>query len=290
MCKVIDLTKIPTNPILLIDADILLYRCGFAAERKKYLVQIPDFDPIEAASYKDAKEAEKNFGGTIWERRVVEPVENALSNVDNALQGIFSEMKTDLYVMWLTGKGNFRETFATTKTYKDNRDPAHRPKHYRALKDHLVKKWNAHIVNGEEADDAIGREAYSRSIDKYIIVSNDKDLDQLSGFHYNWVTRETYFVSDEDAIKYFYVQLLAGDATDNIPGVLSYDKAKEEILALPSPHECALRSKEIYTKQFGDNWADKLEEVAELVWIRRGNKPPTDKFWNPYWEHLHSDE
>lgn len=284
------MTDIPKNLLMLIDGDILLYRCGFAAERQKYLV----VNGKESAEYNNHKTAKEIAGesGIIWTRREVEPVENAFTNLNNTMESIFDALYTDKprivdLIVFLTGKGNFRETLATRKTYKDNRDPAHRPKHYRALKERLVTHYKAHIINGEEADDAIGKAAYERAVDKYVIVSNDKDLDQLSGFHYDWTTKRGYFVTDEEAIKNFYVQLLAGDSTDNIPGAISEGAARKIIEEAADPHGCAVRAKEVYEKKYGQYWGDWIEEIGELVWIRRGTKAPDEKFHNPFWNHLH---
>ena len=59
----------------LIDGDILVYRCGFAAEKKWYLTSEGNF------RYK--KEVPK--GATIYEvEKTIEPVENALTNVKTA--------------------------------------------------------------------------------------------------------------------------------------------------------------------------------------------------------------
>ena len=288
--------KGPSNPYLLIDGDIFLYRCGFAVEKTKYLVtaHYPECDWVcsEFDTAKEAKEEMKYGNKTLWSRREVEPVENALEATRKALQNVcekfpYNPGKGDKWVgqIYLTGKGNFRENIEAERGYKDNRDPGHRPKHYRAIKEYLVKNWGAKIVNGMEADDAIGIDAYSRPIDGYIVVSNDKDLDQISGFHYDWTKEHLYFVNDEDSLKMFYKQLLCGDPTDNIKGVISEEKADELIDPLSSPHDCARVAKEVYEKKYGELWSDKLDVTGELVWIRKDNWP-SGKLHNPFWSHL----
>lgn len=277
---------------LLIDGDIFLYRCGFAVEKTKYLVT---FEDGKAEDYFDtAKEAKAlaKDSGIIWSRKEVEPVEHALQVCKNSLKGVYDKFwpKGDKCErrIFLTGRGNFRESLEYDRGYKDNRDPTHRPKHYRALKEYLISKHGAKVVNGIEADDAIGVEAYSRGIDKYVIVSNDKDLDQISGYHYDWTTGSLYFVNDEDALKMFYYQLLYGDPTDNVKGPVSEKKARETVDECRSPKELAEVSKELYTKAYGDLWGEKIDVIGELVWIRRTEQPTGDRgLWNPFWEHLH---
>lgn len=284
----------PVEPVLLIDADILLYRCGFAVEKTKYLVEFPanelmppDFEYCQTA--KEAKAAAGD-GCVIWSRKEVEPVTNALEATRNAMRAITSKFhpKGEHWkgYCYLTGKGNFRDLIEVDRGYKDNRDPAHRPKHYKAIKEYLITKWAATLVNGEEADDAIGRQAYSREIDSYVIISNDKDLNQLSGYHYDWTKDFLYYVNEEESLKFYYKQLLSGDATDNIKGAVSVARANELIDPLQSPHDCAVVAKEVYEKKYGDSWGELIDATSELVWIRRHNPQPNQKNY-PFWDHLH---
>jgi len=54
--------------------------------------------------------------------------------------------------------------------------------------------------------------------EQVICVSNDKDLLQLPGWHYNFVTKQLKLVSPLEGLRAFYKQLILGDRTDNIPG------------------------------------------------------------------------
>lgn len=283
--------KGPSDPFLLIDGDIFLYRCGFAVEKTKYLVEhAGNVYEDNTVKFDTAKEAKVYAGdtGIIWSRKELEPVENALQVTKSTLNEVFDKFwpdsKTWQGQIYLTGKGNFRDLIEADRGYKDNRDPSHRPKHYRAIKQYLIDKYKAIVVNGEEADDAIGRAAYSMPVDRYVIISNDKDLDQLSGFHYDWTKRSLYYVNDEDAAKMFYRQLLAGDATDNIKGVMSDAKAKAAINECGSLKDCTKVVEKAYREVYGELWGDKVESTGELVWIRRGNVDQ-GKPHNPFWDH-----
>ena len=63
-----------------------------------------------------------------------------------------------------------------------------------------------------------------------IIVTNDKDLDQIAGWHFNPMGKHrhkwAYPVSDEQAYEWFLIQWLTGDRTDNIPGIKGVGPAK----------------------------------------------------------------
>ena len=121
------------------------------------------------------------------------------------------------WTLHLTGKGNFRDDIAVTAPYKGNRK-SEKPVHYNLLRDYLVYAWDATIWQGFEADDAIAIEATELKGDG-VIVSLDKDLDQVVGWHYNFVKGLLYYVDQETASLNFYKQFLTGDAVDNIKGV-----------------------------------------------------------------------
>lgn len=121
------------------------------------------------------------------------------------------------WTLHLTGKGNFRDEIAVTAPYKGNRK-SEKPVHYNLLRDYLVYAWDATIWQGFEADDAIAIEATELKGDG-VIVSLDKDLDQVVGWHYNFVKGMLYYVDQETASLNFYKQFLTGDAVDNIKGV-----------------------------------------------------------------------
>lgn len=165
------------------------------------------------------------------------------------------------YEGYLTGKDNFRYARATIQPYKGNRTQP-KPENLQCLRDHAVNDWGFTVIDGEEADDAMGK----NQTDDTIIVTIDKDLDQIEGKHFNFVKRLYYDVSKEQATRFFYKQLLTGDRTDNIRGVVGIgDKKAEKIL-----NECK-DEHDMYDAclvAYGGNY-DELKENADLLWIRR---------------------
>ena len=103
-------------------------------------------------------------------------------------------------IIYLTGKNNFRYDVATVKPYKGNRTKE-KPVHFNNVKWYLISRYNAIIVDGMEADDALATaqmsdywnlygskdntEQHSR-VCKTVICTRDKDLRQVPGFHYGW--------------------------------------------------------------------------------------------------------
>ena len=166
----------------IIDADILVYRIGFATNE--------------------------------------ESEDLAISTMAGFLEDLimFDLPYCETWTLHLTGKGNFRDEIAVTAPYKGNRDGVAKPNHYKLLRDYLAWSWDATIWEGMEADDAVAIEATERG-ENAVIVSLDKDLNQVVGWHYNFVKRLLYYVDQDTANLNFYKQFLTGDRVDNIVGV-----------------------------------------------------------------------
>lgn len=258
----------------MIDADILRYRIGFAAEHVKYRVWLRGEEALGPVrifnSHKETikwinEEAEYSYDKTVE----VEPVSFCLHSVKETIESILNNTASTSYNLYLTGKNNFREQVATIRPYKGNRDKSHKPTHYDSITEYLTKYWNAEIIDGMEADDAI---AMNRG-DSTIIASIDKDLDQLPGWHYNIVKKESYFVTEEEAIRNFYTQLLSGDSTDNIQGIPGVGKktASKWLKDCKSEKDMYAICKDKYST------FNELNENAQLLWLRR--KP--EDYWRP---------
>jgi 5'-3' exonuclease len=124
----------------------------------------------------------------------------------------------------LTGYGNYRERMASVIRYKFNRVETQKPKHYGAVRKHLVDELDAEIVNWYEADDrcAILQTADPASV---VISSIDKDLLQVAGLHH--IPNKGFKqVNTYSGLLRFYQQALQGDSTDGIPGCYRIGPAK----------------------------------------------------------------
>jgi 5'-3' exonuclease, N-terminal resolvase-like domain len=221
--------------IALVDADILVYRFGFASEG--------------------------------------DPAEFALARLSEFLDNLILQDGITETWGYLTGKGNFRNELATTAPYKGNR-VLEKPYHYQLLREYMEKSWGFEVVDGMEADDAIGIEAYRHEPEETIIVSIDKDLNMIRGNHYNFVKEERYFVTEEDAIRNFYLQILTGDKVDNIIGLQGIGPVKSKKLLANCNTE--LEMYEAVLKAYDGDEARVLEN-ARLLWILREEK----QVWHP---------
>jgi hypothetical protein len=251
---------------LIIDADPIVYRCGFSAERTDYhlVVESPagtlqelHFTPKPKMHAGDQmrKWLKEHPKWTVLDKvRDVHPdsEESAIDNTRTQVQSIEKECREHYGVdefanitIILSGPGNYRERLATVFPYKGNRDPEHKPYHYQAIRNHLTQQWGAIVVHGREADDECSIIAHGlmggqadRAVRKsnvrsmlppaYIVATIDKDLDQIPGEHYNYLQKVFYLQSADDARAFFWQQCLSGDSTDGIPGCWKVGSTKAE--------------------------------------------------------------
>lgn len=154
----------------------------------------------------------------------------ACARAQTMIEGICDACEATDLEIWLSGKNNFRYT--VYPEYKANRIGAKRPRWERDVKDFMVHEFNANWSTGE-ADDQCG----VRLIEcpNAILAHIDKDLDQITGWHYSWpIVRKgeivrpanKYYIPPDQADYFFWYQLLTGDPTDNIKGAAGIGKVK----------------------------------------------------------------
>lgn len=238
---------------------------------------------------------------TGWEGEGPPPFDRAAELLDNKLNNILAIVGADSYQIFLTGKGNFREKIAVSKPYKGNR-LQEKPFHYKNLRAYMVGKWNAIIVEGMEADDAMSLiqyenykaslmlEGLDHTLDPTIIATRDKDLRQVPGWHYGWELGNQpsfgpKYISEEEGMRFFYKQCLMGDRVDNIEGLPKCGPVKaEKVLGdTQVSTEMFLRVREAYRGFYEDvKIADeKLLENARLLFMTRElNEKGEPILWN----------
>jgi 5'-3' exonuclease len=276
------------QPALLVDGDGLLYRCGFAVEKARYLLEINMREPencyvqlssmAEVKAYVEAHKLEEG-GYELWSRRTVEPVQNALFLVNNVFEKLAKRYPGYAMEVYLTPSvGNFREQIAKTYKYKGNRDAQQRPKHYKEIAQYLIETYGAVYAEGMEADDSLGIRCSALG-DQCVVVSLDKDLDQIPGKHYDWVKEHEYDIGKKEGTINFYSQVLSGDATDNIHGLTGVGpvKARKLLSAATSSKDCWEVVRSAYRGEFGELGEERAIENARLCWVRRKDA----QIWQP---------
>jgi hypothetical protein len=205
-----------------------------------------------------------------------EPEKVAIQKTSEFLEDlVFTYTEVEDCEGYLTGKSNFRFDIAKTAPYKGTRI-AEKPKHLGIIRQYMIDAWAFSVQEGQEADDAIGIRAYALGEEDYIICSIDKDLDNLRGHHYNFVKNIRYYVTEDEAIKNFYIQVLTGDRVDNVPGLKGVGPKKAEKILSEAKTETELFNAVLAAY---DDDIHRMTEMAQLLWIRRKEgelwQPPT---------------
>lgn len=178
------------------------------------------------------------------------------------------------YTSYLTGKGNFRYDVAVTVEYKGNRKKTEKPIYLDACRNHVVDRWNGVVINGQEADDAIGIAASKSNPETTVVASIDKDMLQIPCWHFNFSTGEYTFVTPESGNRSFYKQILTGDRADNIVGLQGVGPVKAEKILGDSktPQELYKAVLDAY-----DGDTTRVLENGQLLWLRREE----GQMWEP---------
>ncbi len=222
----------------LIDADIIVYQAAYAFQRK---------------------------GEEIGSWSAVE------TYVDNLVRDIVTKTGCDRSALYLTGKGNFRHALATIKPYKGNRSDREKPFHLNNIKTYLISRYDAEVVDGMEADDALAIAQTASEEGTTVICSIDKDLLQVPGLHYNWRKEELTEVDPLTAWYNLYTQALCGDPADNIPGVdgVGPKRAASLLEGAESKKELDILVKDVYESKYGEDWYTRFAEAMMLLHLVR---------------------
>ena len=262
----------PTIRQGLVDADILCYACGFATQETTYQTSDGALHSTKGEAKKHVA-AEQLVDGEIKAFVEAEPVAHAIQTVKTLLLRVSDRLDTIDLRLFLTGTGNFREKIATIRKYKGNRT-ADKPLHYDAIRNYLIDVWEAEVVNGKEADDALGMHQEEDTC----IVTIDKDLNMVEGLHFNWKHDTLYNVAPIEATRNFYLQLLKGDTVDNIPGIpgIGEAKAMKALTKCHTEEDMYWKALEMYTASH-DRPFEALLENGRLLWIMRKE----GELWEP---------
>lgn len=274
----------------LIDGDSLVYTLGFACQQIVHQAQTADGTPICEHLDKQVildwieKEGHAYPGIQLDKRINVSPPEHAYHTVKIVVQKICQAAKANSYVVYLTGGGNFRDGLATIQGYKHNRKDKEKPALYEHIRWYLQAHHGAKMIEGMEADDALSivyTRAFkgepvnvskdpSKTVMKYpeecIICAIDKDLRTVPGTQVNFNNKiveadgryKRVVVTEEDADRNFYKQLLMGDSADNILGIprVGPKKADGILAGLTTGEEMFDACWEAYKAHYGTEWFD----------------------------------
>jgi len=156
------------------------------------------------------------------------------------------------------------------------------------LRDLYIFKSVAKSDDELEADDLIADRARELGDGNYLIVTMDKDLNQIGGFIYNFYRKpskkdadgnivEVYqrkglsYIPKLEAAKSLAKQLIMGDGGDRVQGLPKYGEKKAEKIIEPIESLFGLRRAVIreYKNVYGDDWLEPLQLNFRLLYLGR---------------------
>lgn len=247
----------------IVDADILRYEIGFAAETGWRAIT-EDLEALPPFNY----------------------VERLLLNRLAIIKGETGSEECTLYI---TEGRTFRFDIATVKPYKGTRK-ANKPWHFNNLTVYMRDILDARVITEIEADDAMAID-HVNSEDETVLCSRDKDLRQVPGMFFSWeLGRQPSFgpvmideigeislSDDRKSIKgtgfaFFCSQVLTGDVVDNIPGLPKCGPvaAYEALEGLDTPELLTEALLSAYEEYYGfEEYDMALTEQGQLCWLLR---------------------
>lgn len=154
--------------------------------------------------------------------KVSEPdktLEEAISSANSYLSGLINGSKIDEFHLFFTIGKNFR--YDIYPEYKANRKNNEKPHFFNEVREYLVKEYNGIHGYNLEADDILNiyKNKYIKDLTSYIVISTDKDINNLFGLNYDIKNDVARLVDTEYAEQYFWGSVITGDTADNIKGV-----------------------------------------------------------------------
>jgi hypothetical protein len=249
---------------VVVDADVMVYTTAFSAERRVYTADHMG-QRITRFGENGRKELEGLVDGVVEGSDHTADLASCFKSLDEQLDTLRELFSPTSMKLFLSGSDNYREGVAEAAPYKGTRSPE-KPERYQAIRDYLIEERGARVVSGAEADDEVSMAMYLGGED-VVAVTVDKDAKNTPGYIYNPRTEELVYVDKKEAMHHFCTQMLTGDSSDNIKGVVGIGPKKAEKLL----YGCS--NTEDYYAVISEAYGDKdlFLENARLLHMSRVN-------------------
>lgn len=286
--------KIQQKNTLYIDADTLLYSSAAKEEvnqslalhlptgREKLFESKTDFSVWLKENPKWLKE---DFEHTQI-KELVGNVRFACASFKQKVSNIVEASGIEDFYVCIQDDGNFRKGYVSQYVdYKGQR--TEKPLLFKELFDWVQVRYKKRciVTTGEETDDFVCRKAWEGAVVAYC----DKDIvANAEGWflNYNNLDKGIFYNDSLSRAKKFWKQVLIGDTTDNIDGILELHKdtkakygiknkgcgetSADKILnGVQTEKEAAERVIEAYQLAWPDDWKQRLQDMCFFLYMRR---------------------
>lgn len=206
----------------------------------------------------------------------------AIKHTHEFVEQLMKYSGSEKYMIHLTeGSKGGRFEQALLKVYQANRDNKDKPLLLGDIRKYIAKEMSSYVCTKGEADDSMAMCLHHARLagneDKAVLISQDKDLNMVQGWHLDWMECELYYVDafggleiverhipekkkiDDDGNEvitkartdkklrgtggmWFFAQLMMGDSADNISGL---PKISGRILNEIKPTKEITKAKEV---------------------------------------------
>lgn len=133
-----------------------------------------------------------------------------------------------MFVALSDTRANFRKR--VRGTYKFHRAGKERPVLFKAIRDWLREEYGAVVIPSLEGDDLVSMWATAPHMETSVVCSIDKDCRSIPGSLYNPKSGRLEVISEAEAERFFYSQVLTGDRTDGYEGCPGVGPKRAEAL------------------------------------------------------------
>lgn len=221
--------------ILIIDADVLAFRCAAANESRsikvKHKVTGQETEHAHRTAFREhIKGTFEESEFEIEDVQKCEDIANAFHAINTCIEAWMKSCKADSYECYLSGDDNFRDSLPLPTKYKSGRSSI-KPLQLKDCRAYIEGKHGGVIIHHKEVDDHLAQRCHEGLRDKVktVAVTIDGDQNGVTGWIYNWTKQnepklikgfgKIELVKDNKDFdgygrKFFYAQWILGDATD----------------------------------------------------------------------------
>ncbi len=186
-------------PTILLDADYFFYRAATASE------------------YEMTYDADTTV--------IAGSLTNGQKIIKSDVRNLKERFDTDHLIMTFTDVKNFRKTIDSS--YKSNRTKR-KPCGFKRLLNWAQTEYECIRMPQLEADDVLGILSTSGCYSNFVLVSPDKDMEQIPCRIYN--LKEEFTQTPEQAEYKLFEQCLSGDPVDGYSGIKGVGKKKAQLI------------------------------------------------------------